>query len=102
MENVVKNFEEIGFKPMLEQANWRGANRHGGNWRGENRCGANQHEKRLVMLLPVKVCVSSSLIVHQILVNARNVQNSANYCRTVFLSPMPIVQQSSRKHTRNW
>ena len=60
-------FEEIGLKPKLE------AQRIG-------------KKKTASSTRPVKVCVFSSLIVHQILVNAKNLRKSAK-CKTVFLSP---------------
>ena len=46
----------------------------------------------------MKVCVSSSLIVHQILGNARYLRNSKKF-KTVYLSPdrSPREQQEARK-----
>ena len=71
-------FEEIGLKPKLE------AQRIG-------------KKKTASSTRPVKVCVSSSLIVHQILVNAKNLRKSATY-KTVFLSPdRSLEQREARK-----
>ena len=64
---ISRVFEEIGLKPKLE------AQRIG-------------KKKTTSATRPVKVCVSSSLIVQQILVNAKNLRKSAMY-KTVFLSP---------------
>ena len=60
--------EEVGLKPKLE------AQRIG-------------KKKSASVIRPVKVCVSSSLIVHQILSNARNLRNSGHKFKTVYLSP---------------
>ena len=71
-------FEEIGLKPKLE------AQRIG-------------KKKTASSTRPVKVCVSSSLIVHQILVNAKNLRKSAKY-KTVYLSPdRSLEQREARK-----
>ena len=66
-------FEEIGLKPKLE------AQRIG-------------KKKTASATRPVKVCVSSSLIVQQILVNAKTLRKSAKY-KTVFLSPDRTPEQ---------
>ena len=58
---------EVGLKPKLEA----------------QRIGKRKSDS---VIRPVKVCVSSSLIVHQILVNARNLRNSDKF-KTVYLSP---------------
>ena len=58
---------EVGLKPKLEA----------------QRIGKKKPDS---VIRPVKVCVSSSLIVHQILVNARNLRNSDKF-KTVYLSP---------------
>ena len=71
-------FEETGLKPKLE------AQRIG-------------KKKTASSTRQVKVCVSSSLIVHQILVNAKNLRKSAKY-KTVYLSPdRSLEQREARK-----
>ena len=66
-------FEEIGLKPKLV------AQRIG-------------KKKTASATRPVKVSVSSSLIVQQILVNAKTLRKSAKY-KTVFLSPDRTPEQ---------
>ena len=59
--------EEVGLKPKLEAQRI-------------------DKKKSASVIRPVKVCVSSSLIVQQILSNARNLRNSDKF-KTVYLSP---------------
>ena len=77
---VSEIFEEIGQKPKLEA----------------QRIGKKKTDGATTR--PVKVCVSSSLIVQQILANARNLRQSRKF-KTVFLSPdrSPEQRESRRE-----
>ena len=77
---VSEIFEEVGQKPKLEA----------------QRIGKKKTDGATTR--PVKVCVSSSLIVQQILSNARNLRQSAKF-KTVFLSPdrSPEERESRRE-----
>ena len=77
---VSEIFEEIGQKPKLEA----------------QRIGKKKTDGATTR--PVKVCVSSSLIVQQILANARNLRQSTKF-KTVFLSPdrSPEQRESRRE-----
>ena len=77
---VSEIFEEVGQKPKLEA----------------QRIGKKKTDGATTR--PVKVCVSSSLIVQQILSNARNLRQSAKF-KTVFLSPdrSPQERESRRE-----
>ena len=77
---VSEIFEEIGQKPKLEA----------------QRIGKKKTDSATTR--PVKVCVSSSLIVQQILANARNLRQSTKF-KTVFLSPdrSPEQRESRRE-----
>ena len=66
-KRISEVLQEVGVKPKLE------AQRIG-------------KKKTVSSTRPVKVCVSSSLIVQQILINARNLRNSERF-KTVYLSP---------------